>query len=245
MSGQSPTDSPERESRCPFAVGRRNSQEPIAEPKPVPAIGLAQLLKEGTAELHDQAENAAFQTRMVGGKLDRAEFTEFLNQVLIVHRALDPLLIDASAADGRIAAMLLPEHRRVPRIEGDIERLGGSIGSEPLRSTRRFVDFVRKAAVDDPVALVGVLYVNEGATNGNKVVAKRVRDGIGLEKDFALDYLDPHGPDQRKRWMAFKAGLDELDMSEPERQSCLEAARATFRLFMEMSAEFDAVAAER
>ena len=244
MSGQSPADSSDRKSRCPFAVGRRSSQEPIAEPKRVPAIGLAQLLKEGTAELHDQAENAAFQTRMVGGKLDRAEFTEFLNQVLIVHRALDPLLTEASGTDSRVGAMLLPEHRRVPRIEGDIERLGGSIGSEPLPSTERFVAFIQQAAVDDPVALVGVLYVNEGATNGNKVVAKRVRDGIGLDKDFALGYLDPHGAEQRKRWMAFKAGLDELDMTEPERQSCLDAARATFRLFMEMSEEFDAVSAE-
>ena len=229
--------------RCPFASMVSGRPGVVAEPKPEPAIepaiGLAQLLKDGTADLHELAEHAAFQTRMVNGVLTRAEFIDFLNQVLIVHHTLDGLLSEAAAADDRVGAMFRPVHHREEKIEADIERLGGSVGAEPLASTNRFLADVERLGDECPVALIGVLYVNEGATNGNKVVAKRIRDGLGLEKDFALDYLDPHGPDQRRNWMAFKGMLDELKMTEAEREACLDAAKATFRLFMEMSAEMD------
>lgn len=226
--------------RCPFSGILAGRPKAVVEPKPEPAIGLAQMLKEGTASLHDQAENAAFQTRMVSGELSRAEFVDFLNQVLIVHRTLDGLLSEAAAMDERVAAMFHPIYHREEKIEADIERLGGTIGAEPLAATSRFLKDAERLADACPVALVGVLYVNEGATNGNKVVAKRLRDGLGLEKDFPLDYLDPHGPDQRKNWMAFKAGLDELQMTDAEREACLEAAKTTFRLFMELSEEMSA-----
>lgn len=205
-------------------------------------MGLARLLKEGTAELHEEAEHAAFQTRMVNGGLSRSEFVDFLNQVLLVHRTLDWLLSEAAAKDPRVAAMFHPNHHRELKIEADIERLGGSAGAVPLGATSRFLNEVERLSDACPVALIGVLYVNEGATNGNKVVAKRIRDGLGLEKEFALDYLDPHGADQRKNWMAFKGMLDELAMTEAERAVCLEAAKATFRLFMEMSAEMESPA---
>lgn len=221
-------------SRCPLASGRSGS---AAEAKP--AIGLAQMLKEGTAALHDQAEHAAFQTRMVSGGLSRDEFVNFLNQVLIVHRTVDRLLSEGAAMDDRVAAMFRPSHHREAKIEADIGRLGGTVGAEPLDATRRFLEAVERLAEACPASLIGVLYVNEGATNGNKVVAKRIREGLGLEKEFPLDYLDPHGADQRRNWMGFKGLLDELRLTEAECAACLEAARATFRLFMEMSEEME------
>lgn len=247
MNHSDPAAAASKPSRCPFSGVLPGLSKATAElkpePKPEPAVGLAQLLKEGTADLHELAEHAAFQTRMVNGGLTRAEFIAFLNQVLIVHRTLDGLLSEAAAADVRVATMFHPNHQREEKVEADIERLGGTIGAEPLAATTRFLAEVDRLCDACPVALIGVLYVNEGATNGNKVVAKRIRDGLGLEKEFALDYLDPHGPAQRKNWMAFKSMLDDLTMSEAEREACLDAAKATFRLFMEMSAEMDGATA--
>lgn len=241
MNHTDPTAAASKPSRCPFSGAPAGQSKTAIEPKPEPAIGLAQLLKEGTADLHELAEHAAFQTRMVNGGLTRAEFIDFLNQVLIVHRTLDGLLSEAAAADDRVAAMFHSIHHREEKIAADIERLGGTIGAEPMGATSRFLTEVERLSDACSVALIGVLYVNEGATNGNKVVAKRIRAGLGLEKDFALDYLDPHGPEQRKNWMGFKGMLDELAMTEAEREACLAAAKATFRLFMEMSAEMDGV----
>ena len=86
----SESNGPERAanpSRCPFAALASGRKTSSVEPEPEPAIGLAQMLKEGTASLHDQAEHAAFQTRMVKGELSRAEFIDFLNQVIAKRRS--------------------------------------------------------------------------------------------------------------------------------------------------------------
>ncbi|MEL7474213.1 MAG: biliverdin-producing heme oxygenase, partial [Planctomycetota bacterium] len=108
---------------------------------------------------------------------------------------------------------------------------------ERLDSTKRFIASIETLASDNPLALVGVLYVNEGATNGNKIVAMRIRESLGLDHSIPLGYLDPHGAEQRKRWMAFRGQLDALEMSDAEKRQCVDAARATFQLFMDLSAE--------
>ena len=209
----------------------------MIESKPQAAGSFALKLKQGTQDLHDQAEAGPFQQRMVDGKLLRAEYVAFLQQVLHVHRAVEPLFRDAAARESRFADMLHQNHFRVTKIEQDLLDLDAAPSDIVLPSAQRFIDSVTESADSDPLSLIGVLYVKEGATNGNKIVAKRIRDGLSLDGSVAMGYLDPHGADQRKRWTAFKGTLDSLDVSDGEQARCLEAARATFRLFMDLSAE--------
>jgi len=209
----------------------------ISQAKTEAGVGFALKLKQGTQDLHDQAEAGPFQQRMVDGELLREEYVAFLQQALHVHRAIEPLFRDAAAREPRFAAMLHQNHFRVNKIEQDLVDLDAEPSATVLSATQRFVDAVSQAAISDPLSLIGVLYVKEGATNGNKIVAKRIREGLGLDPAVAMGYLDPHGPDQRKHWNAFKAALDSLDVTDDEQDRCLEAARETFRLFMDLSAE--------
>lgn len=202
--------------------------------------GLAFLLKSGTQDLHDEAEAGDFQKRMVDGRLLREEFIAFLQQVWHVHGAIEPMLRDAARAESRLDSMLEESHFRVRKIEHDLSDLGAAPCEQRLPSTERFIEAVRGHAESNPLALVGVLYVKEGATNGNKIVAKRIREALGLPDAVAMGYLDPHGPEQRRRWTAFKGGLNALELSDDEKQACVEAARMTFRLFMDLSAELEA-----
>lgn len=202
--------------------------------------GFALMLRTGTQDLHDVAEAGPFQKRMVDGELAREEYAAFLQQVRHVHAAFEPLLRSAAKTEPRVAQLLCDDHYRLAKIDRDLADLSVGADAEPLDATRRFTDFITDAATKDPVSLVGVLYVKEGATNGNKVVAKRIRESLGLEPNVAMGYLDPHGADQRRRWTAFKASLDTLPLTDDEKSRCLEAARATFRLFMDLSSELDA-----
>ena len=52
------------------------------------ATGFHKLLKEGTQELHDQAESGDFQTRMVSGDIIRTEFGQFLGQCVWCTKSL-------------------------------------------------------------------------------------------------------------------------------------------------------------
>ncbi|MEO1585455.1 MAG: biliverdin-producing heme oxygenase [Planctomycetota bacterium] len=210
---------------------------PVTDTQTEATNSLALLLKQGTQDLHDQAESGPFQQRMVNGKLLREEYVAFLQQVLHVHRAVEPLFRDGASREPRFADMLHENHFRVSKIEKDLVDLGAGPTESVLPSTQRFIDSVGEASKTDPLSLIGVLYVKEGATNGNKIVAKRIREGLGLDESVAMGYMDPHGTDQRRLWRTFKDGLNSLEMSEDEQGRCLNAARDTFRLFMDLSAE--------
>jgi len=151
--------------------------KPANAPQP---DSLALMLKQSTQDLHNQAEAGPFQQRMMDGKLLREEFVAFLQQVWHVQSGIEPLFREAAAKEPRFAEMLHENHFRLSKIEQDLSDLDAAPIDERLASTEKFIGFVEQATRSDPLSLVGVLYVKEGATNGNKIVAKRIREGLGL-----------------------------------------------------------------
>ena len=69
------------------------------------ATGFHKFLKEGTQDLHDQAEAGEFQTRMVEGDLARSEFASFLTQMLHLHGEIDSIYDGAAEKDCRFASI--------------------------------------------------------------------------------------------------------------------------------------------
>ena len=202
-----------------------------------PATGFHRMLKEGTQALHDQAESGDFQVRMVNGELTRLEFVAFLGQMRHVHAAFDPAIQHAAASDERVARLFDESHLRLHRIDQDLADLDSKSVADPLPSTQKFVDYIGRRLEDQPTSLIGVLYVKEGATNGNKIVSKRLQQAMELESDQAMRYMDPHGKDQRRNWNAFKTTLNELDLSEQEQADCVQVAQETFQMVMDVSRE--------
>ncbi len=200
------------------------------------ATGFHKFLKEGTQDLHDQAEAGDFQTRMVHGDLARSEFASFLTQMLHLHREIDSVYDDAAEKDNRFAKIYDPSaHKRHHLIQKDLQDLGVDDFAPAFEVTSAFTDAVRNTLSTLPVSVLGVLYVKEGATNGNKFVLKKIQSTLGLQDGCATGYMDPHGMDQRKRWNQFKRDLNDLELTVEEQESCLGVARRSFRMFMEIS----------
>jgi len=207
---------------------------------PSKATGFHLKLREGTQELHDQAEAGNLQDKMVNGTLSKEEFAAFIAQMKLVHAALEPALSSASTTDSRIAKIFDDDHIRIGKIEQDLVDLEWEEDITPLPATDRFVNYVHEKIDTNPIALVGVLYVEEGATNGNKYIAKKLIPALGLGEGKALGFLDPHGDEQRTKWNRFKETLNELDLSEEEEATCVESAQETFRMIMNISNELNA-----
>ena len=93
------------------------------------ATGFHLKLREGTQALHDEAESGNFQIRMVNGELAKKEFSNFLCQMKHVHATLDVLLQDAASKDDRVNHMFDESHKRLHRIEQDLDFL--NISSSP------------------------------------------------------------------------------------------------------------------
>ena len=200
------------------------------------ATGFHKFLKEGTQDLHDQAEAGEFQSRMVEGDLARSEFASFLTQMLHLHREIDSVYDEAAEKDPRFASIYdSSAHKRHHLIQKDLQDLGVETFSPAFEVTTAFNEAVRNTLATLPVSVLGVLYVKEGATNGNKFVLQKIQSTLGLEDDCATGYMDPHGMSQRKRWNQFKRDLNALDLTAEEQESCLGVARRSFRMFIEIS----------
>ena len=200
------------------------------------ATGFHKFLKEGTQDLHDQAEAGEFQTRMVEGDLARSEFASFLTQMLHLHGEIDSIYDGAAEKDCRFASIYdSTAHKRHHLIQKDLQELGVETFSPAFDVTTAFTDTVRNSLSTLPISVLGLLYVKEGATNGNKFVLKKIQATLGLSENCATGYMDPHGMKQRKRWNQFKRDLNELDLTVEEQDSCLGVARRSFSMFMEIS----------
>lgn len=197
---------------------------------------LATSLKESTSDLHVAAERHPFQRRLLQGNVSRDELSAYLHEMSHVHRALEECFDATSHPVPR--SIFADHHRRSHLAKQDVRALEGPYAeSARTRAARSFIGFIHDTASADPISLVGILYVLEGATNGNVYLARAIEKSLSLEPRVATSSLDPHGPDQRPRWQAFRAALDTFELTGDEPQRLIAAARASFRAVHDISDE--------
>jgi heme oxygenase len=201
------------------------------------AISIMRRLKEETKELHSLAESRPLQQQIARGEVDRERFAAYLGQLYLVHHALESALEAAKPGSSAVATMAKAHRMRVPDLEKDLAFYGFDASSlEAGQATLTFMDEITKLQADDPVALLGSLYVVEGSTNGGKFLARVLRKAWNLDGD-GLSYFDPYGEDQPAIWAAFRSEMDCLDFDARQQDAILDAARATFKAIAEVSDE--------
>jgi heme oxygenase len=192
------------------------------------ASPLAAALREQTAEHHKRAEEAPFQRRFVGGKLPREQYVAWIAQMLHLHRALETHSRALGHANPAVAALLTPQREKAHLLERDLAAMGGRLGAHPpVPAMRDFLAQLEAWAEEGPAPIVGVHYVLEGSTNGNRYIVRNVKRAYGIESGSGADYLDPYGESQPTEWRAF-AGQMGAAVPEAQQARAVEAAQATF-----------------
>lgn len=189
--------------------------------------GTMALLKSSTWELHQAVEGHDFQQSLVKGALARDRYVRFLGQMLLIHSALEKHLRNTSTRWPFCQVV----HNRLFREQLLLSDLD-SFGVDGRRvhaadATRSLIAEIDLLGDENAVALLGVLYVLEGSTNGGKWIAKAARKAYGLEATGAA-YFDPYGDHQRSEWQSFRKRVDELDLSDAQKGALVAAARAMF-----------------
>ncbi len=195
-------------------------------------------LKSATADLHQAAESSPLQRRLVKGELPRDLYAAFLGQMYLVHAALEQAVRDASVSHPGFAAVVRDYHDREPQLRDDLAFLGlGLDAIAPIGATRAMLTDISQTAADQPVGLLGMLYVLEGSTNGSKFIAMAIRKAYQLQEGPGVAYLDPHGELQRDRWQAFKRDMDSVGFTESDTEGIIATAKGMFRSITQISDE--------
>lgn len=190
---------------------------------------ISQMMKEGCADLHDQAEHAVIPARMVSGQMSRDEYVAMLQQGVLWNRALDVAILEARAESPYLTALIDDAQLQGPYYDADLAFYHAKEASEPSPGVAALCSDIEKA---DALTLLGLHYVREGANNGNRYVAKKLRTAWDVDGEGGFRSLDPYGEDQRPRWETFKATLDAQPFSEMEKARLVEAGRLMFTRIM-------------
>lgn len=203
--------------RCPFHWLLRNQ------------AGLAAELKAATAPQHTQAEHHPAQQAAVRGQATPLQYARLAAQLHVLHEALEPALNRAAMRDRRISAVFAAHCRRAPAFAEDLAELDPhGLARMPTAPALEAADWIHALERTQPIALLGVLYVVEGSTNGGQHISRILRKAWGWPAGHGLRSLDPHGASTHPKWLEFRAALDALQLTPDERQSILSAAGGTF-----------------
>lgn len=195
-------------------------------------------LREGTASHHRRAEQHEFQQQFVRGTLPRPLYVRWLGQMLHIHAALEAQLERLVIENPGLATVFDDSRRKVAPLEKDLAFLGATSDQPALPAARAMVAWIDTLAGSQPLALLGVLYVLEGSTNGSKFIARKVRPAYELPgSGEGSAYLDPYGNEQPVRWQEFKAAMDGLRLPHDQVGPIVLAAQRTFDSIREVGAE--------
>lgn len=195
-------------------------------------------LRDSTVTHHRRAEQHEFQQQLVRGSLPRELYLKWLAQMLYVHAALESHLDRLVERNPRLKTVFDDALRKAPALRQDLAFFGAASDQPALPAARSMTSQMDRMATENPMALLGILYVLEGSTNGSKFIARRVRPAYQLPATGeGSSYLDPYGEAQPARWQEFKAAVDALDLPAAAVEPLVLAAQQTFDSIRELGAE--------
>jgi heme oxygenase len=188
---------------------------------------IAGSLRDQTAEHHKRAERSEFQRLLIAGRLPLSGYIGWLEQMLFVYRPLEDHLASGSRR-GKYAGLDVDAWRRTPQLDRDLAHFGAKAGTpDPVPATDALVRQISRWAESSAPALLGMLYVLEGSTNGSRYIARSLRKAYALSGEAGLAFMDPYGDLQPERWLAFKNQL-EASVGAGDLGELIVAARGTF-----------------
>ena len=236
IQSEAPTGAPV--SKCPFLRGA--ASVPAADSRPI-----TQRLKEDNWDLHEQAEHDRVPQAMVKGEMSREGYVELLKQMWVVNKGLDAALVNARATTPIINDLVSDRQLQEQYLRADLEHFGVDVETiETTDAARTMLGHVATLSERDGHALFGLHYVREGANNGNKFVAMKLKKAWGLEPECTdgFNYLDPYGKDQRPLWEDWKSRLADYPLTDPEKDSVFAGARSMFERIIALHQDLESLA---
>jgi len=201
-------------------------------PAPVP---FSTVIRTASQAQHTTAENSAFMSDLLGGRLGVTAYARYTEQLWFVYRALEEGAARL-AGDPVAGPFLSAELFRVAALERDLDHLLGTDWrrrASPLPATARYAARIAETADGWPAGYVAHHYTRYlGDLSGGQVIrgiAERTwgfpRKGDGV-RFYVFDGIENPAAFKRE----YRALLDRLPLGELERQRVVDECRRAFDL---------------
>ncbi|MCX6875225.1 MAG: biliverdin-producing heme oxygenase [Verrucomicrobia bacterium] len=196
-------------------------------------------LKAATFVAHGRLQTAPFFQALAACQLPLESYVGQLRALSVIHGVLEQAL--AACADERVASVWNNDMRKLPLLQQDLRYFEPravadlkEAGEAALKATEQ----LRLRSVDQPLTLLGSLYVVEGSTLGVQVLRPIYARAFLLAGEEGLAYLRPYGAAVHARWAQYQQRMNALRLSAAEREQLAQAAN---ELFDQLAAVFQAL----
>lgn len=189
---------------------------------------LSKFLRESMSSRHSKIEQHPLQNDLANGTISKDRYANYLQGLLDFHRGFEASLKKHSN-DAPLKGIIEPDYFMIDRLEKDLQELGAPISSGANGSSNGD----SRKSVEDPLELLGILYVILGSKHGGKYMSKMLSDKMG--KEYHHHYLDPFDTKLGALWSKFVADIDALPLSDEERDTVLKGAISAYDAFTHSS----------
>ncbi|EOQ96745.1 heme oxygenase [Leptospira wolbachii serovar Codice str. CDC] len=207
-------------------------------------MSIAMMLREGTAEKHQETEKVPYLRAIFRGGLDAQTYTYQLESLLAVYTVMEELY--RQNKDNPILSKLyFPTLFREEALKEDItsfqKKFNTKLRGVISKATQSYIDHIKKIAETKPELLVAQAYVRYlGDLSGGQSIKKVVAKTFQLEGNEGTAFYEfPEIEDLMAFKGIYRQNLDTLPLNDSQKAELLEEAKATFDLNKFLFIELD------
>jgi heme oxygenase (biliverdin-IX-beta and delta-forming) len=165
---------------------------------------LAVRLRRATADTHEAVEKLPIMHRLTSDAVTGEDYLHYLTVLAGLYAMVETAIFRELNS---VLCARLNLRRKLPALLRDLEE-HGVLWTPPMENSSEQQNAHRYQPCGSN-AVVGALYVLEGATLGGRTIARHLRRVLGAGLGSA-HFLDFHGNDTAVAWRQFSTTLDEL-----------------------------------
>lgn len=196
-----------------------------------------QRVREAISDSHNAIEQTDFAKSLLDGRITRAAYGVYLNQIWHVHHTLECCIADCAEVEKYLHADMI----RTPAIARDAAVLEATISSaQRLPATHAIEMQIELWKVQSPLALLGCLYILEGSRMGSLMIAKPLAKTLGLTTNGAersilgVEYHLEKAAETPRRVKQFKFEIDAANLTSSQEQQLTSGACVFMNLLMKL-----------
>ncbi|XP_007937779.1 heme oxygenase 2 [Orycteropus afer afer] len=206
---------------------------------------LSELLKEGTKEAHDRAENTRFVKDFLKGNIKKELFKLATTALYFTYSALEEEM-DRNKDHPAFAPLYFPmELHRKEALTKDMEYFFGENWEEQVQcseATHKYVDRIHYVGQREPELLVAHAYTRYmGDLSGGQVLKKVAQRALKLPStgEGTQFYLFENVDNAQQFKQLYRARMNALDLNLKTKERIVEEANKAFEYNMQIFNELD------
>ncbi len=218
-------------------------------------MSIAMMLREGTADKHQETEKVPYLRAIFRGGLDTQTYTYQLESLRDVYKEMEELF-RTNSSDPILSKVYFPELFRTKALEEDIKffqsKFNAKLRGKVTAATQNYIDHIKRVAKENPYLLVAQSYVRYlGDLSGGQAIKKVIAKTFSLEgADGVAFYEFPEIQDHQAFKGIYRTAMDTLPLSDAQKTELVEESKKVFdlnkNLFVELESDLkENIGAER